>query len=184
MPPFCLFTFSHGCFFLSLSLEPAAFSVKTIPQTRSPEVTKPHFPPMSLTLQVTFRLRSQSHTHILFVFIPRCLFFSILFVYLCMHHFIWLPHIFLSVSFSLIYFQLSFSLFLTHTHKRSHNTSVLMMVWTSHAVMMKGDVCIFLYALCYLDIFTCVVLSLEPNNLFCSLICCLKVVSPLDIITQ
>lgn len=37
----------------SLPPEPAAFSVKTTPQTRNPKVTKPLSPAMSLTLQVT-----------------------------------------------------------------------------------------------------------------------------------
>ena len=71
--------------------------------------------------------------------------FSILPQYLCMHHFIWLPHVFVSFPRSTIYFLFSLT-----QHK---------LVWTRHAGMVKGGVCILLYALCYISIFTCVIWS-------------------------
>lgn len=45
----------------SLPPEPAAFSVKTTPQTRNPKVTNPLSPAMSLTLQVNLRPHSPPH---------------------------------------------------------------------------------------------------------------------------
>lgn len=92
---------------VSLHLEPAAFSVKTTPRTRSPKVTKDPLPPMNLTLQVIFTF--QSHT-LVFSYSLCLPFFSIIsypiLSYLGMHHFFWLLQVFSVIP------SLTFSFFL------------------------------------------------------------------------
>lgn len=58
-----------------ISLEPAAYSVKTTPRTRNPKATKLHFPPMSLTLQVTFHFHFQAHAAVFLILLHS--FFSV-----------------------------------------------------------------------------------------------------------
>lgn len=120
------YLFVAGLHFFSwafLSLEPAAFSVKTIPQTRNPKVTRPHFPPMSLTLQVTSCFHA--YIHVLFfqftlsVFLCHILCcFLILPIYCWMHRLFWLPHMFLPLL--LIHFMCSYSLSNTHKSRLIH----------------------------------------------------------------
>lgn len=170
------------CLFLmavSLSLEPAAFSVKTTPQTRNPKVTKPHFPPMSLTLQVTSHFHFQAHTPVqfflfnlflllsalsLFHHVPLSLYASL---YLTASNISFYPfHPFLSLSFS-------------DTHTQSHKTIAPMTVCLMHKACWDGERwCVYLALWFVLSLklyihFTCVVwseiivwvLPLEPNNL-------------------
>lgn len=139
-----------------LFLEPAAFSVKTIPRTRNPKVKKPHFPPMSLTLQVTFHFHFQAYSHILM----RLMTHETLFLKEMLSSYSLCISVCITLSDCLICFCLSFLIFshlflaLSLTHTQTHKTSVLMMVWTRHAEMVKGGVCNLLSALCCVSIFT------------------------------
>lgn len=64
----CMYTaYMYQTSSVSLPLEPAAFSVKTILQTRNRKVISPHLAPMSLTRQVIFNGLMFSF----FLFIPR-----------------------------------------------------------------------------------------------------------------
>lgn len=104
--------FSHGCSSLSRT---SSILSKDHPPDKKPKSDKTSLPSNEFDPTGNFLL-SSLFVHTVSFYLRHILcHFSILTLYLCMHHFIWLPHVFVSVPLSTIYFSLS----LTHTQTLS-----------------------------------------------------------------